>query len=189
MSLIIKRPEKLVPLCLDASLQVEWERAEAALVQARKAPASDRLTGNAEVTRLAAEVQAIEGQMLEQVVHFRLRGLPRSTWAKVLAENPATDDPEHKAFGGNKEAFFEAVLMYVDKDRPRDVRTIVDVKRGDEPVEFDPAKDWASLADEMTDRQYADFADAVFTLNRGSVSVPFSRAASTTSRASSETSQ
>lgn len=174
MSLTIKRPEKVVPLCLDASLQAEWEQAEADLIQARKAPTGDRMTGNADVTRLAERVRDLESQMLAEVVHFRLRALPRSQWAQILAANPPTDSADDKAFGANKAAFFDEVIP----------ASVVGVTRGDEPVEFDPA-DWSALADEMTDRQWSDFADAVFTLNRGTVSVPFSRAASIVSRASS----
>lgn len=176
--LAVKRPEKVVPLCLDASLQADWEEAEKALTDARKATAGDRLTGQAEATRLAAEVKRLEDAMLAEVAHFRLRALPRSKWAELLATNPPTDDADDKAFGANKAGFFEAVIP----------ASIVEVKRGDEVLEFDPEADWSDLADDMTDRQYSDFADAVFVLNRGEVSVPFSRAASQVSRRSSETS-
>lgn len=178
MTLTIKRPEKVVPLCLDASLQAEWERAEADLVQARKAPATDRMTGNADLTRLAERVQELERAMLAEVVHFRLRALPRADWSRILAANPPRpDNADDKTFGANKGAFFDAVIP----------ESIVAVTKGDVPVEFNP-DDWSTLADDMTDRQYSDFADAVFILNRGTVSVPFSRAASSVNRASSETS-
>lgn len=178
--LSIKRPERVVPLCLNAALQAEWEQAEKSLAEARRRPAGDRLTGNAGAATLAEAVRDLEAQMLADVVHFRLRALPRSEWAKRLAAHPAKDDdPSDKAFGADKAGFFDDVIP----------ASIVGVTRGDEPVDFDPATDWSDLADEMTDRQYSDFADAVFMLNRGEVSVPFSRAASSMSRASSETSK
>lgn len=175
MSLTIKRPERVVPLCLDASLQAEWEQAEADLIQARKAPTGDRLTGNSDVTRLAEKVRDLESQMLAEVVHFRLRALPRSEWAQILASNPPTDSADDKAFGANKVAFFDEVIP----------ASVVAVTKGDEPVDFTPA-DWPALADEMTDRQWSDFADAVFVLNRGTVNPPLSRVASLVLRSSSE---
>lgn len=176
--LAVKRPEKVVPLCLDASLRADWEQAEKALNDASKA-GTDRLTGQAEATRLAAEVQRLEKEMLAEVVHFRLRGLSRSRWAEIFSMNPPRkDDAIDRDFGANRETFYEAVI----------VESIVEVKRGDEVLEFDPEEEWGLLADDMTDGQYAEFADAVFVLNRGSVSVPFSRAASQVSRRSSETS-
>ena len=177
--LSIKRPEKVVPLCLDASLQADWEQADRDLRDASKAAPSGRLTGNAEATRLAERVKALEAQMLAEVVHFRLRALPRSKWAEIVATNPPRDgDALDKTMGINREKFFDAVIPL----------SIVEVRRGDESVEFDPA-DWSALADEMTDRQYDDFVQAVFGLNRGEVSVPFSRAASSVNRASSESSK
>lgn len=176
----IKRPERLAPLCLDASLQADWEAAEAALTQARKAPPSAMMVGGSEVTALALVVTELEAKMLAEVVQFRLRAVPRSQWAEILAAHPPKPgNEEDKAFGADKGAFFDEVIL----------KSIVGVTRADEPVDFDPVKDWPALADEMTDRQYSDFADAVFILNRGTVSVPFSRAASLTNRDSSETSK
>lgn len=178
--LTVRRPERLVPLCLEASLQAEWEKAEADLVQARKAPPSEMMTGDTTILDLAATVVALEAQMLAEVVHFRLRALPRSKWAELLAAHPPKDgNDDDKAFGADKGAFFDEVILH----------SIVGVTRGDEPVDFAPETDWPALADEMTDRQYSDFADAAFMLNRGTVSVPFSRAASSSNRASSETSK
>lgn len=175
--LTIKRPERVVLLCLDASLQAEWEQAEQDMIDARKGAQGDRLTGNSEATVLAEAVRAIEEQMLAQQVKFRLRALPRSDWARLLAENPA--DPTNAddvQFGGNKAAFFDAVI-------PESIVAVEDHEGV--AVDFDPQTDWTPLADEMTDRQYAEFVEVVFALNRGSVSVPFSQAASRLSRGSS----
>lgn len=166
--LTIKRPFRDVSLRLDASLQVEWEKAEADLIKARKANA-DRLASS-EVARLAGEVQALEAQMLaSDVAVFRLQAVSRSKWAEVIAAHPAdASNAEDAAFGADRAAFFDDMIPL----------SIVGVTQDGEPVEFDVETDWDPLADEMTDWQYSQFIEAVYVLNRGAVSVPFSQAAS-----------
>lgn len=175
--LTIKRPEKLVPLCLDASLRAEWEQAEAELVRARRDTNPQMLTGNADAARLAERVRELEDQMRAQTVHFRLRALPRADWARLVDENPKRDGNEIDShYGFNHETFYDAVITA--KDRAGVPATIVSVRDAeDQIVDFD-VDEWSDLADEMTDQQYADFANAVMELNRGKVSVPFSRVAS-----------
>lgn len=175
--LTIKRPYRDVTLRLDASLQAEWETAEAALIAARKKN-SDRLA-SAEVSRLAGTVQELEARMLaSDVAVFRLQAVSRSLWAEVIAQHPPKkDDPEDTAFGADRAAFFDAIIP----------QSIIGVTQGGEPLEFDVADEWEQLADEMTDWQYSQFIEAVFVLNRGAVSVPFSQAASRLSQGSSET--
>ena len=179
MALKITRPERTVQLCTDAALRADWEAAEAALIDARKESVRDRLTGNADVTRLAEEVRRLEDAMRESIVHFRLRALPRSKWAELIAANPPAEDASEadKRFGANMVAFFDAAI-------PASIVAVTD--HAGELVEFDPDTEWDGLADEMTDKQHSDFVDAVFVLNRGTVDVPFSRAASVRPPASSE---
>jgi hypothetical protein len=177
--LSIKRPERVVSLCLDASLQAEWEKAEADLVAARAKP-SQSMTGNADLPRLAQAVTDLEAAMLAEVVLFRLRAIPRSQWSAAIASHPAkADDAEDAQFGADRGAFFDEIIP----------ASIVAVTRAGEPVDFDAEADWSDLADEMTDWQFSQFAEAVFVLNRGAVSVPFSRAASRVIQGSSETSK
>lgn len=186
MSIKIKRPEKVVPLCLDADLRAAWEAKVAELDQVKKVPA-ERLTGNAEATRLAGEVQGIEREMLGQVVRFRLRGLPRNVWAGLVTAHPVRDgNTGDRQFGVNTETFFDAVMGYSEGG----VSTVVEVTQDDGPVEFDAGTEWLPLAEDMTNGQYAGFVDALVEINRAAVSVPFSRAAaSLASPRSSETSK
>lgn len=175
MALSIKRPERTVDLCLDASVQADWEQAERDLVEARQRP-SQSLVGNTDVTRLAEKIRGLEEAMRESVVHFRLRALPRSEWAAILARHPAGDDEMDKRFGADRASFFEEVI-------PASIVGVTDNEG--ESVKFDPTKEWGDLADNMTDRQYSDFVDAALILNRGEVNTPFSPAASRILRASS----
>ena len=177
MALKITRPEKIVTLCTDAALQAEWEQANEALINAPREVQDDRLNGGNSQTKLAMAVQDVEARMLASTVKFRLQGLRRSEWSERVAANaPRKDSEDDKARGYNTETFYDDVI----------IRSIVEVTQDGEPVEFDPASEWEPLADEMTDRQYAQFAEAVWTLNRGEVSVPFSRSASRALRGSSE---
>lgn len=167
MSLSIKRPERTVDLCTDASVQADWEQAERELAAVRQRPAVS-IAGNG-ASALAERVRGLEQRMRESMVHFRLRALPRSEWAAILSRHPAGDDEMDKRFGADRAAFFEDVI-------PASIVAVTDTEG--EPVEFDPATEWTPLADEMTDRQYSEFVDAALVLNRGEVNVPFSRAAS-----------
>lgn len=173
MSLKITRPERDVRLVLDAALQAEWEAAEAALVEARNAPPPTMMAEVPPAVAAAERVRDVEARMAGSVASFRLRAMRRADWAALIARHPAGDDPEDKAFGAAREPFFADAIP----------ASIVGVTRDGEPVDFDPDTEWEDLADEMTDRQYTEFANAVFLLNRGEVSVPFSRAASRLTRA------
>lgn len=179
MALKITRPERTVQLCTDAALRADWEAAEAALIDARKDTARDRLVGNSEVGRLSEEVRRLEDAMRDSIVHFRLRALPRSKWAELIAGNPPAEDASEadRRFGANMVAFFDAAI-------PESIVAVTD--HAGEPVEFDPVAEWSDLADEMTDKQHSDFVDAVFVLNRGTVDIPFSRAVSSRPQDSSQ---
>lgn len=178
MPIRIKRPERTVELCTDAALQADWEAAEKALAEARKTPAQT-MGGAGEANKLAEQVRQLEGAMRESVVRFRLRALPRSEWVAIHARHKAGKDASEadKQFGAKMETFFEEVI-------PKSVVAVTD--HAGDPIEFDAEAEWGPLADDMTERQYSDFCNAVFNLNRGEVSVPFSRAASRRTPASSE---
>lgn len=179
--LSVKRPETWVPLCLDMSLRADWEALDEQLRKAQKSSGSDgRMTGNAEATRLAEEIRNLEDRMESETAKFRLRALPRNRWAELVAAHPPRDgDDDDKNVGLNRSTFFDAALV--------EPGVIVEVVQGGEPMEFDPVAEWESLADDMTDQQYTEFANAVFLLNRGKVSIPFSRAASRKTQTSDET--
>lgn len=175
----IKRPRKVVTLCLDAGLQAEWERATAELAAAQRGEVSDGRLGS-RVGSVAARVREIEERMRGAEAHFVLEGLRRDVWAQKVAAHPPRDgNDQDRSLGVNVSSFFDDVLEL----------SVAEVTQGGEPVEFDPAVDWGPLADEMTDGQYGQFVEAVLELNRGATSVPFSRAASRLSRDSSETSK
>lgn len=188
MGITIKRPEATYKLCTDMSLRVEWELADEQLRNARSKATGDRLTGNAEATRLAEQVQELERQMEAATIVFRLRALMRPRFNEIVALHPPRqDNDDDKEAGLNRETFFDALLMA--KEKKSDVGTIVEVRDANgELVDFDPESEWPDLADQMTDLQYQDIANLAYVLNRGRVSIPFSRAASRMTQTSDETS-
>ena len=176
MALKITRPEKIVTLCTDAALQAEWEAARDELAEVG---VQDPRINGGPAAEAARKVQDIEKRMRDSEARFRLRALRRSEWAaRVAANPPREDDKDDKARGYNTATFYDDVIIH----------SIVEVTQDGEPIEFDPTAEWEALADEMTDRQYSEFAEAVWALNRGEVSVPFSRAASNITRRLSESS-
>ena len=167
MELSVKRPETTVEFCLDGELFSRYEELNADLVEARKRSlADDRLNGEPAI--IAKKLVEVTEQMRAETVTFTLRGMPRKDWAKLIAENPPRDGhPADKGFGANAESLMTTAIP----------ACIVSVKKDGKPVEFDPAKKWEALADDMTDSQYDAFVLKTFSVNRGRQEVPFSQAA------------
>ena len=186
MSLVVKRPEKRVEVCLDGSLQAEWEAAEAALSEARQRKLLDTRLGDS-VHGLAEAVREIEDKARAESVTFLLRGMPRHVWDAFVADHPEREDNElDKAYGYNTETIFDAVLGHkVPAAVSGDVQpTIVSVTKQDGTlVKFTP-DEWQAFADELTNAQYGSFQVAVNEINRGRVNVPFSPAAYRETRSS-----
>ena len=176
----ISLPERTVDLCLDGQAQADWEAAEAALADARKASVQDaRMAGSPAVDQAARHVREVEERMAGSVLTFRLRAMRRADWAALLIKHPPADDaPADQRFGANRETFFADAIP----------SSVVAVTQGGDVVDFDVASDWGELAESMTDWQYNQFAEAVLQLNRSEVSVPFSAHASRTIRRSEKTS-
>lgn len=186
MSLVVKRPEKRVEVCLDGSLQADWEAAEAALTEARQRKLLDTRMVDS-VHALAEAVRAIEEKARAESVVFLLRGMSRHAWDAFVADHPEREEHElDKAYGYNTETIFDAVLAHklpatITAEMPP---TIVSVTKQDgTPIKFTPAE-WQAFADELTNAQYGTFQVAVNEINRGRTNVPFSPAAYRETRAS-----
>lgn len=181
MSITIKRAEGVVEFCTDLALRGEWEQAVDALNEARNT-LSERWIDGAE-KEAAEAVQALEKQMAESTLSFRICAVPRKVWQETVAAHPPREDnAADEAMGTNVATFFDALLSMPG--------TIISVNEASgKVVDFDPVTDWKPLADEMTDGQYSEFAQKVFELNRGVVARPTSRAASLVMRGSGQNSK
>lgn len=157
-------PERTVPVCLRGDLAAEFEELERKLEQATDTP-SDSLAGNG-TGDILDRMEALRERMREATVTFRLRALSKPRWRALLAAHPPRrgDDGEPLAedvtIGVNRETFFDAIIR----------ACLVDPEVDDEA--------WDMMAGEngrLTDRQLSTLTDAAWEVNRGEVSVPFSR--------------
>lgn len=160
-------PERTVPICLRGDLVAEHENLERQLEEANRR-AVDSLEGNG-AGDIIDRIEALQEEMRASTVTFRLRALPKPRWRALLAEHPPrqTEDekphPEDVAVGVNMETFWDAIAR----------ACLVEPEVDDET--------WALMAGpdgRLTDRQIGQLADAAWAVNRGEVSVPFSRAVS-----------
>lgn len=165
MALTVKRPERLVKVCLDGSLVAEYEAVEAELEEARRKRVGD--------TRMNSPIVALERRKAElfvaqeaESVTFKLKGLPRAVWSELKVNHPPRKDnalDDHYGFDTDK--LFDAA-MATDG-------TIVEVTKGGEVEEF-TATDWVEFSASLTAGQFGAFQVAIKDLNSGSNEVPFS---------------
>lgn len=164
--LTIKRPERLVKVCLDGTLVAEYEAVQAELVDARRAHIADKRI-NGPVPALEKKVAELYKAQEDSTATFKLRGLPRHVWDELKNANPVRKGNDlDEQFGYNVEATLDAA-MSADG-------TIVEVTQGGAVVEFS-AKDWVEISPELTDGQWGDFQVALTELNGGRQQVPFSQ--------------
>jgi hypothetical protein len=160
-----KLPERSVAVCMRPDLVAEHERLNRELDKSANRPRTSLADGG-ETNRLAEQIRALEADMEESTVEFKMRAMPRPTWKAFVAAHPPRKNgdevDERDAYVGlNAETFFPAIIRRctISPELPDDV--------------------WTLLLDEkLTDRQFDNLANAAWALNRGEVDVPFSRAAS-----------
>lgn len=174
MSLTVTRPTRTVEFCTNLDLRAQWEDAGRALDAAKRQAAEDPREASTAVRDAAEMVRGLEEQMRAHTVVFTLQAWPRKRWVEFEEAHPARQGNEtDRTLGLDVSALDEAIGG-----------SIVAVKSLDgKDVDFDPAE-WSTLADEMTNGQWEDFATAVLNANRGVKAAPFSVAASRATRSS-----
>lgn len=164
----VKRPTRLVSVCLNGDLTAQFETVKEKLTEALRAAKADQRLNGSPVRALEAEHAELYAAQQEQTIVFKLRGLPRHKWEELKTDHPARDGNDlDEQYGFNTSTLFEAVMQTEG--------TIDEVTQLDEPVEF-TAGDWSDIAPELTDGQWGDFAQALVELNAGRQLVPFSSA-------------
>lgn len=171
------RPTSVVNLVTNLDLLSEHQAANEELSRLNRiTQASDRLNNgfSKEIRDLAKKVQEIEERMDESTVCVKLKALKRAEYAEVIAKHPPREDHDlDTALGFNTETFADDAMPLSIVGAWR--------KSTKEKIDFTGA-DWEAESAEFTDAQYADFAQALLNLNRGSTSVPFSQTASAVNR-------
>lgn len=161
-----KLPQTSVPVCLRADLTADFEAAERELEALTKQPRKDDSLAGSPAGVLARRIEELQQEMAAATYPFVLRALPKSKWRALVAEHPPRKDekgdplPEDSEVGIHRDAFLDALLKV----------SVID------PVMTE--EEWAEFVEKITDRQYSDLCDEAWFLNRGEVSVPFSRVAS-----------
>jgi hypothetical protein len=171
-----KLPERSVEVCLRGDLQADLEVLEREHEQAEEQQdTANALDAGSEVAEISEKIQALRTEMKDHTYPFRVRALSRRAYRALVAAHPprkVTDDEgnekvdEADGMGFNVETFFDALLRVALVDPEVDDTT------------------WSNLMDRLTDRQFEELAGAAWLLNRQEVDIPFSRAASTSSRSS-----
>lgn len=167
-------PTKDVPVCLSTDLQQRYEALHERLAEAyAKEKGDKRLNPAGESKRIAAQVEALQEEMREYVITFRVRSLGRR-WQQLMDKHPPREGNNEDVYlGYNPVTFADAA-----------VRACVA-----EPDDLDD-EDWADLLGDderdgkLTAGQYHDLWQAVLDTNIRKVNVPNSFAASRILRAS-----
>jgi hypothetical protein len=141
-----KLPERVVPVCLDASAIEAYREAERKAVRT----AADSLGGKATVPdELAAAVEAA-------TIRFTLRALPRKQWTELIkAHPPRKDHLDDRKVGYNEDTLYEAMVR----------ASIVD------PVPTD--QEWTQIDEVLTEGEWIRLVTAAQALNLQGSSLPF----------------
>jgi hypothetical protein len=149
-------------VCLAGELVGEYEELERQLRDVR----ADDESFVSPAGAIRARMDELRGEMAEETAEFRLRALPRKKFRELIAAHPPRKDDDGNVIqrdylGVNYETFFDALIRksIVEPELDADTLTLL-------------------LDERLTDRQYEDFTDVVWNLNRASVNVPFLQAAS-----------
>lgn len=161
-------PEKVVPLVMRGDLAAEHERLVDEIEKSRSRGANSLAgTGTAD---LEEQLRAIEAEMQDSIVSFRLRALPRSkrsgddrlTWNELGALHPprVSDgimDARDRIGGGVNVDTFPEPLVKASVVEPDDITEA----------------DWPGLLAGLTQGQFDNLVSVAWELNRGEVDVPF----------------
>jgi hypothetical protein len=181
-----KPSERSIAVCLRGDLVADHDEVSRELARAEKS-AVDSLAGNGSV-ELAEKIQALEAQMLENSLDFRIRGLPRAKFHALIAEHPPRRDPETKEIIDrdrftmvNFDTFFDTLLKQctvepeLDEDDWLNLLGHNAVER--EQLEAEGRADQI-VEGVLSQPQWDKLTDAAWFVNGKDVDIPLSHAAS-----------
>jgi hypothetical protein len=179
-----KLPEDEVKICTRADLVAEHERLDDELTALLDTPVQ-RFGGDPRRAELAARIVALEEQMAESTIVFRLRAMPRRKWRKLVAAHPPRFvgeelHPQDRQ-GVNGDTFFFPMIAASTVEPVLTAEQWTELL-GNTDTEAE-ALEAEGKADEiqegkLTSRQHERLQNTAWNLNRDDVAAPFSSAAS-----------
>jgi len=174
-------PERTVSVCLNGALVGEFEAADRQLQEALRRPGSDSLDGGSDTRELAQRTEDLRQRMLDGSVDLRLRAMGRTRWRKFIASHPPRQDDDgvvdqrDRNIGINVDTFYPALIrasvVGPELDDEDWLGLLGGVRKGEDGEDEE-------VEGTFTSRQFDELASAAWDLNRDTVDVPFSRAAS-----------
>jgi hypothetical protein len=165
-----KLPERVVEICMRADLVAEFEEVDRRLAKLVEKP--NPKMGDDGRLAMRRQIEALEAEMQAATYPFRLRGLSKPAFRKLVNDHPPRRDDKgdvderDRALRLNMETFFDDLAR----------ACIVDPVLSDEQ--------WNLMLATMTDRQIDLLATVAWALNREDVDIPFSRGVSLMNRSS-----
>jgi hypothetical protein len=183
-----RRAESTVPICLRGDLVAEFETlerqlAERAVVEAAK-PKDTRLNTPSDTGAqgIAERMLAVQQQMMDATVTFRLRALLPSKFSELQAEHPPRKGEDGSVLEADSGLNFNVATFWPALVRESVISPVLDdedwamLLGTAEPGEGETPEDVQARG--LNDGQWDDLVKAAWTLNRKKVDIPFSRAAS-----------
>jgi hypothetical protein len=193
-----KRPTRVVEICLQTDLQEQHEALHKELAEAYAAEQNDkRLNSGGRSRQIALQIEALEQEMAEYVLLFRLTAISPTAWSDLQDEHPPREgNNDDLLLGYNPQTFFDAAIRACTVE-PSDMddEAWLDLLGWPNDEAQDGGKPDSSKADgtedeeeeeeeqgdgsgKLTPKQYSDLQGAVMALNVRKVSLPNSYAAS-----------
>jgi hypothetical protein len=166
---LAKRRQHTEDVCLRGDLAHEYDRLERQLAQL---PANNKLGGDPERQRIAAEMDRVRAEMQAGTVPFVLHALPDADFQKLIDDHPPRRDGDEvndrdAAHGFDRSTFYPALIRACVAEPTLD------------------GEDWALLFDNpdtaLSPGQMLKLREAALEVNGREVDVPFSPAASNVS--------
>jgi hypothetical protein len=158
-----RRPETTVPLCMRGDLQAVWEQLDRDFDAADKEITDEVTSGGSPLlaVKIAKQMAEVEREMRDSTRIFTLRGLSRAQWKTIVEENPPIEGVDEEGAEVNEEEFVTSMIAQCCVDP---VMT---------PEQAARLRDSA-----LTDGQWQELATAAWALNKSTLTVPYSLAAS-----------
>jgi hypothetical protein len=160
-----KPAERTIRLCLRGDLQAQWEQLDRDRAKAQGAASGDSLAGSPAVA-IARQMETLRDEMEASTIVFTVRALTRKQFQGLKAAHPGRRDQKGDI---------------VEDDRDQDVNTQTFWEPLIRACTVEPELDesqWRRLLDDvLSDQQYEALATAALVVCRGTVDIPFSRAA------------